>query len=75
VQPFMMCSVCKHFHQNDDVTVNECDAFPDGIPEEIFFGEFDHRQEFEGDDGIRFEAVHSNARRLVERIFGPMPTR
>lgn len=33
----------------------ECEAFPDGIPQEIYSGLFDHSKEFVGDNGIRFE--------------------
>lgn len=32
-----------------------CAAFPDGIPEEIYPGGFDHRQPFPGDNGVRWE--------------------
>ena len=36
----------------------ECDAFPNGIPEEIFIlGESDHTKPFKGDNGIRFEPI------------------
>jgi len=31
-----------------------CAAFPNGIPEEILDGEFDHTQPHEGDHGLRF---------------------
>ena len=31
-----------------------CDAFPDGVPDAIFLGGFDHREEYPGDGGIRF---------------------
>jgi hypothetical protein len=31
-----------------------CEAFPGGIPEEIFTGGFDHRKKFAGDHGVRF---------------------
>lgn len=31
-----------------------CAAFPDGIPDAIYEGGFDHRQPFRGDKGIRF---------------------
>lgn len=32
-----------------------CAAFPGGIPDIIADGDFDHRVEYQGDDGIRFE--------------------
>lgn len=31
-----------------------CDAFPDGIPDNIIFG-FDHRKPYPEDQGIRYE--------------------
>jgi len=31
------CNECKHYQM-----FQECDAFPNGIPDDIFTGEFDH---------------------------------
>lgn len=44
------CTECKHWHGDDT-----CDAFPKGIPLDIASNEFDHKQPFDGDNGIRFE--------------------
>lgn len=49
---FPQCVHCKHA-----LPYNKCDAFPDGIPDEINkFNRHDHRKPFPGDNGIRFES-------------------
>ena len=48
----MQCYEC--FHYSGD---NKCDAFPEGIPRQIYTGEHDHTKEFKGDNGIRFESL------------------
>ena len=45
------CLDCK-FLRNPPLT---CEAFIDGIPNEILSGSFDHVEEFKGDHGIVFE--------------------
>ncbi len=46
-----ICSQCERILK-DGIT---CKAFPDGIPDVILTGEFDHRKPFPGDNGIQFE--------------------
>ncbi|MCK9596415.1 hypothetical protein M0R19_04485 [Candidatus Pacearchaeota archaeon] len=47
-----MCINCIHFKIEFGLP---CDAFPKGIPDEIFMSSFDHHKPFKGDRGIRFE--------------------
>lgn len=44
------CNICKHYKGQ-----TRCNAFPSGIPDEIYFLGYDHRKEYPGDNGIRFE--------------------
>lgn len=46
-----------------------CGAFPQGIPQAILDNEADHRQPFEGDQGIRFEPRSDNSRIYAEMVF------
>jgi hypothetical protein len=32
-----------------------CDAFPEGIPDDILWNKFDHRKPHDGDHGVRYE--------------------
>lgn len=45
------CGTCAHLHENR----LSCTAFPNGIPLMIQSGQFDHRQEWTGDGGVRYE--------------------
>lgn len=50
------CFVCRHYvgpGDNPDELI--CTAFPFGIPREIIWNDFDHRNAHDGDHGIRFE--------------------
>jgi hypothetical protein len=54
-----LCFWCKHF---DTISLQErdasCAAFPNGIPEHIWYLKYDHREPHEGDNGIRFEKLY-----------------
>ena len=51
------CISCSHFRASFEKSRPSCLAFPLGIPDEIWEGNFDHNNSFEGDRGIRFEPV------------------
>ena len=46
------CVRCRHFRSVVNYT---CDAFPQGIPMEIWSGRNQHNEPFPGDNNIRFE--------------------
>lgn len=45
------CSKCQRLHLGEVA----CDAFPDGIPMELWFGRVLHREPYPGDHGVQFE--------------------
>ncbi|AEE97494.1 hypothetical protein [Mahella australiensis] len=51
-----MCISCTHYKGDQ-----KCDAFPDGIPEEIFWKYADHRHPFKDDNDIRFQIASEYA--------------
>lgn len=44
------CLTCKHYRG-----ILVCNAYPQGIPEVVIRGLFDHRKPCPGDQGIRWE--------------------
>jgi hypothetical protein len=54
-----ICSFCVHLY-----AIRYCDAFPDGIPIEIWSGKNNHTQPFHDDNGIRFERGKPKIRQI-----------
>lgn len=50
------CTECVHFIEEKGA---KCEAFPEGIPEAIWVGSYDHTKPFFGDGGIRYEPIRS----------------
>jgi hypothetical protein len=53
-----LCSIdCRHYHKKNlrIDPIPTCDAFPNGIPDKIFWGEVFHDHPIEGDNGIQYE--------------------
>ena len=61
IGPAPICMNCKHLHKgNPGEWGFRCDAFPCGIPDEIFVtGEADHTKPYPGDNGIKFEKMRT----------------
>jgi len=57
-----VCDFCRHYRitppldDQGELRPPTCDAFPHGIPDEIWHGRSKHRDPYPGDHGIRFEA-------------------
>ena len=51
-----MCLNCIHFQDENDEGQAVCTAFPDGIPDKIFFEAGNHKKPWPGDHGVRFAA-------------------
>ena len=52
---------CKHYlgvrwlGDEESTEVNYCEAFPDGIPDEIAYGDNRHYSPYPGDHGVQYE--------------------
>lgn len=52
--PRPLCMDCKHYNRYEEENLS-CAAFPEGIPDDIIDGKFEHTKPYEGDKGIMFE--------------------
>lgn len=51
-----MCLACRHLDREKE-NMHVCDAFEEGIPDEIWTNRHDHHDPYPGDNGIRFEIM------------------
>jgi hypothetical protein len=54
-----LCLICRHYWGATE-GADRCDAFPDGIPEDIIDSVTDHRMPLPNDNGIQWECVHDD---------------
>jgi len=57
IGPIPLCLDCRHFLDAPNKGGFICEAFSDGIPKRILVREVDHREPYEGDNGIQFEPI------------------
>lgn len=60
----IQCPSCRYYLYD-----LKCLAFPDGIPDDILTGEFDHTVPHDGDNGIQYEKI-SKESTLSEHLMG-----
>jgi hypothetical protein len=55
----VQCLYCSHYESPLITKLAEqtCTAFSDGIPDDIWWNRFDHRQPHDGDHGIQWTAL------------------
>lgn len=58
-----LCMFCKHWRGPG------CKAFPEDVPEEVFYGKHDHRKPYPGDNDIQFE-LDPNLAPAMRKMFG-----
>jgi hypothetical protein len=61
--PAPMCVYCKRLAPGGRL---HCEAYPDGIPQEIVMSEVDHRKPYKGDGGKQFVAYAKSDEQVVE---------
>lgn len=62
--PVCKCMSCKHYvvyPKESMIGRPYCDAFPEGIPCEIWWEEMDHTESYPGDHGIQYEPANPDA--------------
>ncbi len=50
-----ICMSCKHYRPANITERQTCDAFPDGIPDQVLMGINEHKRPILGDHGLQYE--------------------
>jgi hypothetical protein len=54
-----VCMMCERFHTGNPVGARTCEAFPGGIPYQIWSGDHKHLEPVPGDNGLTFKPIES----------------
>ena len=54
---FNICLNCRRYKPERFALPKRCQAFPDGIPDAIYFGDANHRKPYEGDGGLLYDPI------------------
>lgn len=49
------CAACSHLDRKQEA--QQCEAFPSGIPEEIWLNKVSHTNSYPGDNGIHLDLI------------------
>lgn len=55
---FSQCIDCKNLIDKNKDEKFFCKAFPEGIPDDVFWNRIMHTKNIDGDNGIKFEDVN-----------------
>lgn len=61
------CVSCKHFLGTRKDQVACCKAYPDGIPDDIYWNRTEHINPISGDNGYLYEEITDFSKKAIEQ--------
>ena len=65
---FSQCAICTHLVRPGTGHGLTCAAFPDGIPDDLYYNRHEHQQPYPGDNGIRWQPKSREAAETWKRL-------
>ena len=60
---FSQCLDCSNYIDNSEKGKHCCKAFPDGIPEDVFWNKIRHNENIENDNGMTGKSMGRNKKK------------